>query len=372
MALPIPNFIERDAQQIIDEMVADYQNRVGRVLEPAQVETLLINALAYRELLLRNQVQQAALQNLLSFSTAPMIDYLGELLGVTRLPSAAAQTTIQFTLVEGHGGVAIPEGIRIGTTDGRAIFVTRAIVNVAAGVNTATVLADCQALGESPNGYAIGTVTTILDPQPYLASATNTTVTGAGSDEESDDELRERIKLAPSAFSTAGSESAYKFHAKGAHPSIVDVTVVGPPTFDPGEVHIFPLVQGGITTPTEVLDAVLQACSAERVRPLTDSVFVESPTKVDYTITVALTLYSGSDQTSVVTAVESQLQEFVSAKKNQLGQDVVRAQIIERCAILGQVYNVVVSQPASDLIIDQTEFSNCTAINITVSGFNNG
>ena len=375
MALPIPNFIERNAQQIIDEMVADYEVRVGRTLEPAQVERLIINALAYRELLLRNQVQQAALQNLLSFAKAPMIDYLGELLGVTRLPAAAAQTTIEFTLVSGHGSITIPQGIRIGTTDGRAIFETREILNVDELTDIVTVVADCQALGELGNGYAIGTVSTILDPQAYLSSATNITVTGGGSDEESDDELRERIKLAPSAFSTAGSKGAYKFHAKGAHPSIVDVGILGPgdaPSINPGEVHIFPLVEGGIATPTEVINAVEQVCSADKVRPLTDTVFVTSPTKVDYTINVELELYNGADQTSVTAAVQNQLQAFVDAKKNLLGQDIIKAQIIERSAISGQVYNVVVAQPATDLVINDTEFSNCTGITITVSGFNNG
>ncbi len=372
MALPQPNFIARNAQQIIDEMTADYEQRVGKRLEPAQVERLIINGLAYRELLLRNEVQQAALQNLLEFSRAPMIDYLGELLGVTRLPAAAAQTEIEFALVPGHGDLTIPAGIRIGTTDGRAIFETRAIINVLAADNVVTVTADAQVLGKSGNGYAIGTVTQILDPQAYLSSATNITVTGGGTDQESDEELRERIKLAPSAFSTAGSKGAYKFHAKGAHPSIVDVAVVGPPTFDPGEVHIFPLVEGGITTPSNVLDAVELACSADKVRPLTDTVIVVSPTKVDYSINVALTLYSGADQPSVVAAVQSQLQEYVDRKKNLLGQDVVRAQITERSIIQGKVYNAVVSQPASDLVVNETQFSNCLGITVTVSGFTNG
>lgn len=372
MALPDPIFIQRDAQAIINEMVADYENRVGRKLEPAQVERLIINALAYRELLLRNQVQEAAKQNLLAFARFPMIDYLGELLGVKRLPASAAQTTIKFTLVPGHGALSIPAGIRIGTTDGRAIFETRAIINVSALVDEVEVVADSQVLGTKANGYLIGTVTEILDPQAYLAEATNLTVTGGGSDEESDEELRERIILAPSAFSTAGSKGAYKFHAKSAHPSIVDVAVVGPPTFDPGEVHIFPLVIGGVTTPTEVLNAVLQACSADKVRPLTDTVFAASPTKVDYDIEVALELYNGADQPSVVATVTKQLEAFVAEKKNQLGKDVVIAQIIERSALQGQVYNVEVVSPSADLIIGETEFSNCTGIVVTVSGFNNG
>jgi hypothetical protein len=49
--------------------------------------------------------------------------------------------------------------------------------------------------------------------------------TANGTDDETDEELRERIRLAPSQFSVAGPTGAYKFFAKSAHPSIVDVSV---------------------------------------------------------------------------------------------------------------------------------------------------
>lgn len=369
MALPTPNFINRNPDQIVREMIADYEQRVGKTLQPAQVERLLINSMAYRELLLRNQVQEAALQNLVNFSRAPMLDYLGELLGVVRLPATSATTTIEFTLVEGHGDLTIPAGVRISSTDGRAIFATAESVFVAEDVNTITVDAECVTIGKVGNGYDTGNVSVILDPQPYLVSATNTTVTGGGADDETDEELRERIKLAPSAFSTAGSRGAYKFHAKSAHPSIVDVEVSSPV---PGTVNIYPLVDGGIATPTEVLDAVLAACSADKVRPLTDTVAAISPDKVDYSITVNLTLYSGVDEDSTKAVVNGQLLDYVNAKRNLLGQDVMRTHLIERSIVQGKVYNVAIPSPAADLIISENEFSNCTNITVNVIGYNNG
>lgn len=369
MALPEPSFIERDAQTIINEMVADYELRVGKTLEPAQVERLLINALAYRELLIRNQIQQASLQNLLAYARYPMIDYLGELLGVSRLDASEAEATMQFTLVSGHGGVTIPQGLRILTSDGKNIFQTKEIVPVASGITTVTTQVICQQAGIIGNGYVAGTIDTILDPQPYLSIASNTSTSAGGSDEESDEELRERIKLAPSAFSTAGSIGAYKYHAKSAHPSIVDVGITSP---TPGTVNIYPLVDGGITTPTPVLTAVLAACSADKVRPLTDTVNAYSPTKVDYAINVSLELYSGADAPSVQATVLANLQAFRDAKKNLLGQDIVRNQITRLCMLEGLVYNVAIISPSSDVVITDTQFSNCTGITVSVSGYNNG
>ena len=67
---------------------------------------------------------------MVAFANAPQLDYLGELVGVTRLAATTASTTLQFTLVGGHGAVIIPGGTRVQTTDGQAIFQTLADVPV--------------------------------------------------------------------------------------------------------------------------------------------------------------------------------------------------------------------------------------------------
>ncbi|MEO1750733.1 baseplate J/gp47 family protein [Thiofaba sp. EF100] len=78
--------IPNDPQAITAEMVAAYETATGKTLYPAQVERLLIDIIAYRETLLRAAINDTARQNLVRFARAPMLDYLGELVGVTRLP----------------------------------------------------------------------------------------------------------------------------------------------------------------------------------------------------------------------------------------------------------------------------------------------
>jgi len=112
-----PVFIENDPDAILADLVSIYQQLSGKVLQPAQIERLLLNAYAYRESLLRSQIQNAALQNLVAFASAPALDYLGELVGVVRLPSAPAVCTLEFTLVSGHTGVIIPESARVASKD---------------------------------------------------------------------------------------------------------------------------------------------------------------------------------------------------------------------------------------------------------------
>ncbi len=142
-----PQFIDTDPQAVLDELIADYEARTGRTLLPAQAERLLINSFAYMLSLHKSQVNDAALQNLVAFATAPALDRLGDLVGVTRLSAASAITTIEFILVNGHGGVTVPAGTRIASIDNEVIFQTDADLVVTAGINTAETSASAQDVG---------------------------------------------------------------------------------------------------------------------------------------------------------------------------------------------------------------------------------
>lgn len=372
--MEIPSFIERDLEAIISEMVADYEQRTGRTLYPAQTERLLINAFAYREMLVRERIQYAATQNLVDFSNAPVLDYLGALLGVIRLSASRATVLEQFNLVPGHSGVTIPKGTRVSSVDGLSVFQTLDDEIVPIGTNTVVLTIECITDGTSGNGFAIGTLTRILDPQAFLMSVTNTSISGGGADQESDEEFRERIKLAPGSFSNAGSRGAYAYFAKSASPSIIAVAVLGPndtPATAPGEVQIFPLMADGTVTPPTIIDAVEAAVNDEKVRPLTDLVTVLSPTRVDYDIEVNLTLYTDADSISIQSQVEDALASFALAKRQNLGQDIKLNQIISICMVSG-VYDVSVVSPSADIIVANTEFGFCNSVTVNVIGTNNG
>lgn len=368
-----PIFIENDLQQIIDEMVSDYEARAGVVLQPAQVERLLINSFAYRESLVRGKIQYAGTQNLVDFSSAPVLDYLGQLLGVSRLAASSASAIIRFSIVPGHGGVIIPQGTRVATVDGAAVFVTGSDYLVPVDDVTADLVMESITEGTVGNGYAVDTIITILDPQPFLEGATNISISGGGAEQEDDDALRARIKLAPASFSTAGPRDACKYFALSASPSIIDVTVLGPPDgVPPGEVHIYPLMEDGEETPETVLDAVYAAVNYEKVRPLSDLVIVTSPTSSEFEIEVELVIYTDADPASIESQVQQALDAYVLGKRQTLGQDIKRSQIIGECMIPGEVYDVNVIQPAADIVLDQTSFGKCTGITVTITGTNNG
>src|SRR6202043_2511956 len=104
-----------DPKLVLADMIVEFEAAAGRTLQPGQVERLLINLYAYRETLVRNAIQYAGQQNLLAYASFPMIDYLGELLGVSRLGAQGAVTTLQFTL---QNALTLPYTIPAGTRAG--------------------------------------------------------------------------------------------------------------------------------------------------------------------------------------------------------------------------------------------------------------
>ncbi len=365
MSLPEPSFIDRDAITITQEMIQHYELMTGKTLQPAQVERLLIDLIAYREMLLRIGIQEASKQNLVEYAAFPMLDYLGELVGVTRLAAQSATAIMRFILTEAQTfDVLIPEGTQIETKDGKFIFATKEAAMVEAGQISTEIAAAEETGGAEANGYIAGEINGIINPIAYVASAVNVSVSMGGSEQESDDRLRARIKEAPESYSNAGSKGAYRYHAMSAHQDIVDVAVV---SLSPGTVNVYPLTSTGNPSDT-MLFLVGDAVNAEKVRPLTDLVNVLSPTQVDFTIVANVTLYASADPDSANTLIQTALNSYASSMKSALGKDIIRTQIIARINSVYGVYKTALINPAADRVLDEYEWANCSNITVNIVG----
>ena len=364
-----PLIFEEDVVAKQARMQQRLEAALGRALAPADIEMLVANCMVYEMQLLCISANEAVGQMLVPFSSGIMLEYLGVLVGVSRLPAQGASCTIRFTLVSGHNDVQIPTGIRVQSIDGKAIFQTTKAVDVPIGTDTADVIAICTTAGVVGNGYTAGKISIILDPQAFITMAANTDLTAGGIDEETDDQLRERISLAPASFSVAGPKGAYTFFAKSAHPSIVDVA---PITTTPGTVTLYPLCEGGVLPSAEIKALVLAKCDDNKVRPQNDTVLVDDPDVVEYAINVQLTTYTGAINSEVLDAVNANLQGFKDERQNKLGMDAVRSQISALAMIKDKVYNVNVVSPAADVVADEKTYAKCTGITVTIIGSNNG
>ncbi len=360
-----PQFIETDVQTVLDECIAEYERLTGRPLYPAQSERLLINLIAYREHLVRVGIQEAAEQNLVAFARAPMLDYLGELVGVTRIPAQPARCILRFSLdAPAVSPVFIPTGTGVYSNDGKHLFRTESDREIKAGDVSADVDAVSDEAGDAANGLQPGNVSLLAGDVTYEAlSVRNLGMTTGGADEETDDHFRERIMLAPESFSVAGSELAYRYHVLSASSSIVDVGVLSPA---PGVVELYPLTETGIPD-TATLALVKATVGSEKVRPLTDQVVVIAPERVPYSLSVALTLYKNADADAVKKRAQTSLASHAEALRASLGRDIVRSQFIDAALVSG-VYDVEIVTPAADVVLSRKQWADCTGIAVTVGG----
>jgi len=369
VSLARPVFVSCDPQAITSEMVADYEGRVGRTLYPAQVERLLIDFFAYRETLVRLAIQQAAEQNLVAFARAPMLDYLGELVGVTRIPAQPAATVLRFSTEAGPvSPLLIPAGTRVESRDGAIAFATDTDAIVAAGATSIDIPATCTTAGVAGNGWAAGQIATLIDDVGAgTLTVANTSVTADGDEAEKDDRLRDSIRLAPESFSTAGSRAAYRFHAMRASTQISDVAVLTPKA---GDVAIYPLTTSGL--PSETLLALVAAmCSAEKVRPLTDTVFVLSPIERPFTVRANVKIYADRDPATVLAACQASIAAWATDRAAGLGRDVVPSQANAALSVAG-IYEVELIEPSAPIVVAENEWAHCTSITVALAGLSNG
>ena len=363
--LPEPNFIERNPETITKEWVELYEQKSGKVLQPAQIERLMVDVGAYRETILRMKIQETAKQNLLSYAPLDILEHIGEPLGVQKLLANCSVTVLNFKVDNALDfDFVIDKGTEVETKDGLFVFQTIEPVILKAGQTEISVDASCETPGSAANNYIIGSINNLITPLSYISEVSNTTISAGGADDEEAESLRERIRQAPEKFSNAGSRGAYRYHTLTAHQSIIDVAINSP---SPGVVNIYPLTLDG--NPNDEIIRIVQAyLSDDKIRPLTDLVQVLSPTKKDFTIDATIYLYQDSDVTSVQKTINAKLNEYKISLSEKLGKNVIQTQII---SILNSVYGVfkVVLKTPDDIDISDSEWANLVDFNIEIGGY---
>lgn len=312
------DFITTNPDDLLKEAVARYEAVSGETLYPGDEHYLFLSQMLQLIIACKGDINSAANQNLLRYCTGDILNEYGSQYDVTRMEAQSASAFMKFTLPAAlEFDVTVPAGTRV-TPDGQLVFYLQANVIITAGQTSAqgTILAESP--GAAYNGFLPGQIQSIIDPVDYIGSAFNVTVSSGGADQEDDDSFRERIRLSWEAISTAGSKDSYEYWAKTASPDIVDAEAV---KTSPGEVTMYILMSGAATPTQTILDAVSAACSAEKRRPLTDNVVVAAAQVKSYDVN--LTYYVSNSRStevsSIQTAVNKAVNEFVIAQKRQLG-----------------------------------------------------
>lgn len=350
-SLPDISFIDnKTIDQVRQEMVADYESFISEAtgqtvnLERSSVHRMELYAAAAQIYQAMQYIDRQGKQNILKYSYSDFLDNLASFKGVTRNPAAAATTTLRFTLsAERDTATGIPQGTRVSTA-GSIYFATDVYAEIPAGSTTVDVPATCTVAGTDGNGLAIGELTTIVDPIPYVASVSNTTATEGGAEIESDADLAERVFLAPGAYSTAGPEDGYIYHAKAYSPAVGDVEATSDQ--EAGTIDIVFIMADGSTPGEEMIEGMEGYLQGKTIRPMTDLVRVAAPEEVQYTIN--LTYYiNRSDSAKAVTiqAAVAQAVEDYKTWQRAIGRDVNPSQLTHMVMEAG-AKRVTVTAPA--------------------------
>ncbi|MDK4645355.1 baseplate J/gp47 family protein [Kingella kingae] len=360
--------VDDNPETVLAEMIADYESRTGKTLQPAHIERLLINTFAYREMLNRQQINEAYRQQHVRFATGLMLDLCGDDVNTPRLEASAARCTIRFAATEFTSEVNIPVGTLVAV--GETVFATTEQGQLTTSNPQMDLQAACTATGTKGNGWSIGQINTL---QSTLSGANqitaqNINIPTGGAETESDEAYRERVLLAPESFSVAGSVGAYQYWARAVSPAICDVHVAnaldssGNPIG--GTVAITVLSKTGLPE-RELLTQIYNEVSGEKKRPLCDTVVVNAPETVDYTLNAELVLFTGANALEVKTAAEQAWESYETRRREKLGGDIVPLDVMSVLKVAG-VYNVVLTQP-NWKIIKPNQWARCTAVKLTTS-----
>lgn len=333
-SLPDISFIDnKDIDQVRQEMVADYESFISEAtgqtvtLERSSVHRMELYAAAAQIYQAMQYIDRQGKQSILKYSYSDFLDNLAIFKGVTRNPATPATTTLRFTLsAERDTATGIPQGTRVSTA-GAIYFATDVYAEIPAGSTTVDVPATCTVAGTDGNGFAAGELATIVDPIPYVASVTNTTATEGGAEIESDDDLAERVFMAPGAYSTAGPEDGYLYHAKAYSAAIGDVVATSNQAA--GTVDIVFIMADGSTPGEEMIEGLEGYLQGKAIRPMTDLVRVAAPQEVTYTIN--LTYYINRSDSAKAVTIQAAVAQAVAdyqTWQRAIGRDINPSQLV--------------------------------------------
>ena len=181
---------------------------------------------------------------------------------------------------------------------------------------------------------------------------------------EDDERFRTRIQMSLEGLTTAGSRASYEFHALSTSAKVKDVDVTSPTA---GTVKVAILsTEGQGTADSDLINAVKKQLNAEHIRPLTDTVLVESAVILPYEIRATLTLYPSVLESVVMANVNQAITHYTN-KQHLLGIDITLSGIYSALHQEG-VQNVKLTQPLADLIVQPHQAAYCTQIQINVGG----
>ncbi|MCM1299682.1 MAG: baseplate J/gp47 family protein [Firmicutes bacterium] len=326
-------FVQTDTEGIIAELAAKYEELTGRTLQPSDPDKLFISWVADIIVQTLALINYSANQNIPSRAEAENLDALGEFVFNLKRPEAEpAECIICFEIsMPQEAAITIPKGTQVTDGSKSLVWETTEDTAVAIGETETAVRAVCQTAGTIGNGYAAGQINVLMDVDKvlYFQRCYNIETTSGGSEAADDDTYYQLMRQSLEAYSTAGPKGAYEYHAKAVSSDIGDVCAIAPLGKD-GHVEIYAIMADGSIADDGTKNRILEACSDEKVRPLTDIVEVCDPEVVDYDIDLTYYVDQNSSKSvkDIAEAVLDGVDRYVAWQGEKIGRDINPSKLI--------------------------------------------
>lgn len=341
--LPYPGVIEElNYDEILKSVKGVFKTHLNddeiSLLESDNYSALL-EALAYRELLLRARINSSVKAMLLPFSSGSDLDNIVAIYGIERLKGEKPTAQAEFSLsIPRPNDTYLPKGLILRSENGKqATLKSETIIraNELKAVGT-IVLDEFTKTSKEKCEY-------IQTPLPFVLKAKQLSEFEGGAELESDDRLRERAVLSLERFSTAGSAKAYTYQTLSANAKVLECSVLN------GGAGVVQIYLKTTDMSEETRKDVENFLSAEKVRPLTDNLSVLNATKINVKVIATLELTDMLFQDEIAKSI-SALPTSLS-----LGED-LNLSFIYKSLHQNGVYRVILQAPLTDAKASLSEF----------------
>lgn len=344
------NFTPVDAGKLKDELITRVESATGEPLYPGDERRIFSEGVAYALSVFISAANESCKSRLLKYAAGYSLDALGKRVGCTRLNPSPAVTKLEFSLSEKRNvATVIPAGTRC-TADNVILWETDKSCTIPVGELTVSASARATVGGSRTNGIPKGTVQTFIDDVPFVVGVVNLEESAGGDDGEpypialdtdngddgsGDDRYRERITLAPSAYSATGTAAGYEYYARSASSAVDSVKVMS--NQNAGSVDIYICESDGADPSEETLEKVRSVVTADDVKALGDKVSVHAPVPVPYAIDIVYycTQATLSETIQAIEGVNGAIAKYRKWQDSSIGRDInpdrLRAFCLDSC-----------------------------------------
>ncbi len=385
-SLPLPAVVEKlDYETTLEKNLAYLKQKLPdwKPLESDEF-LMILEAMSYREVMLRNEFNQRALAFFLATASGSDLDHWGIVFDCERLKGSKPYANYLFTLSQAREtDVVIKKGLVL--VDDDSIYESRLLEDlvIKKGELEAAGKVELQVFKASSD-IETNNITTTL---PYVVNAKATAKFSSGSNTESDEDFRFRILLSMSDKSTAGSSATYKSYAYKADERIEDIKVTNgikdfstylPLFLGKNEVEILDGIRSLISDFSTVnvyyyskiadplmKERIEQSLNSENIRPLTDYVKVIPATEKTFAIQAVL----NCEKNQEYGIIEVQALENLKTNLNKLrkiGVSITLSEINDFLRVPG-VKEAVILNPTENVEILSNEIGVCSEFNISTS-----